>query len=120
MKRFIKSGTDLEEVKFDLTIPRTNHRYFFKGKSDNVRGLMWGQISRIAPYDDADYYWARISGNGQVEFIHAGKVEDKMQMWGYDEDNYERVGDYFDDIIFEAAKELDQFNDKIKPRMMYN
>lgn len=114
------STPDLRDVKYDFVIPRTKRRYMFKGKVDSKRGLAWGDISRIAPYDDADYFWAKITGNGQVQFIHNGRVEDKMQMWSYDEDDYESIDEYFNDIVFEAAKELDHFNDSIKPRMMYN
>lgn len=120
MRLYIHSNTDLEDVRYSFTVPRTNRKYRFSGKVDSVRGFMWGDIQRIAPYDDADYYWAKITGNGQVQFIHNGKVEDKMQMWSYEEDDYEDINDYFNDIIEEAAKELDHFNDSIKPRMMYN
>ena len=120
MKIYINSTKDLKDTRYTFTLPQTHNTYTFSGRVDSVRGLMWGQIQRIAPYDDADYYWAKISGNGQVQFIHSGKVIDKMQMWSYEEDDYESVDDYFNDIINEAAKELDEFNKNIEPRMMDN
>lgn len=119
MVRVIRSNTDLESVRYKLEKPSLRN-YVFSGKIDHVRNLMFGQVTKIAPYDDAEYYWAKVHGNGLIEFIYNGKIKDKMQMNSYDEDDYESVDDYYNDIIESAAEELKNFNKDIRPRMMYD
>ena len=120
MKRVIKaSNLDLEKVYWKLEKPSLRN-YRFSGQVDYKRGFMWGDIQKIAPYDDADYWWARVNGNGLIEFIYDGKVQDKMQMHSYEEEDYEDINDYFNDVIESAAEELKNINKDIKPRMMYN
>lgn len=77
-------------------------------------------LSKIAPYDDAEYVWARIYENKKVDFIQNGSVIDSMQLPRYDEENYESVGEYVDDCIDRVVVKLNEFNKKIKPRMVHN
>ena len=120
MKRYIKNNSGLEDRRYTFKVPRTKNTYTFSGVINRATGSISGQVSRIAAYDDADYYWAKVEGNGQVKFIHDGKVVDKMQMWSYDEEDYENIDDYINDIVSTIADDLDQYNDEITPRMMYN
>ena len=119
MKRYIHANQDLRDEYYKFKMPNGG-TYRFAGKVDSVRGFMWGEISKIAPYDDAEYVWAKISGNGQVKYIQDGKVIDKAQMWSYEDEDYENVDDYFSDIINEAAKDLVRYNKDIEPRMVHN
>lgn len=77
-------------------------------------------LSKIAPYDDAEYVWARIYENKKVDFIKDGHAIDSMQLPRYDEDNYESAGEYVDDCIDIVVLELNEFNQKIKPVMVHN
>ena len=121
MKRYIHANSDLsfQDVRVKLVSPNGN-KYTFSGKTEDKHGFVEGQITKISPYDDADYFWAKIANNGQVKFIQKGKVVDKMQLWSYEEDDYENVEEYFDSLLDETVKELDSMNSKVKPRMMYN
>lgn len=78
------------------------------------------QLSKIAPYDDADYVWARIYENKKVDFIKDGHAIDSMQLPRYDEDDYESVGEYVDDCIDQVVIKLNEFNERIKPIMVHN
>lgn len=77
-------------------------------------------LSKIAPYDDAEYVWARIYENKKVDFIKDGHTIDSIQLPRYDEDDYESAGEYVDDCIDRVVVELNEFNKTIKPRMAHN
>lgn len=118
MKRLIRANAELTHISGPV-----NHgpaRYFVKGDEDKATGRIWAYITKIAPYDDAEYVWAKISGNGYTEFIRDGKKIDGMQFHSYEEDEYETVEEYFDDVIDSIIVELIRFNRDIEPRMMYN
>jgi len=117
MKRYIKSS--LEKVYWELYKPSLRN-YRFSGQIDPIRGQLFGDVQKIAPYDDADYAWAKVNGNGLIEFIKDGKIVDKMQTHAYEEEDYEDVNEYFNDIIESVAEELKKINQSIKPRMMYD
>lgn len=117
MKRYIKSS--LEKVYWKLYKPSLRD-YRFSGQVDPIRGQLFGDVQKIAPYDDADYAWAKVNGNGLIEFIKDGKIVDKMQTHAYEEEDYEDVNEYFNDIIESAAEELKRINQSIEPRMMYD
>lgn len=119
MKRVIKASyNDLEKVYFKLEKPSLRN-YRFSGQVDREHGWMYGDIQKLSPYDDADYVWAKVDGNGQFKFIHKGKVIDKMQVHYYDEDDYDSVDEYFNDVIESVAEELVSLNKSIEPRMIH-
>lgn len=76
-------------------------------------------ISVIKPYDLAEYTWARIGSKGSmyVEFIRNGKVKDGMQMPYYDEEDYESIEEYIDDVIDQVCVELIDQNKDVEPRI---
>ena len=82
-------------------------------------------ISMIAPYDDADYYWARIY-NGMIEYIYKGKV---MRVNYYfnpedmsdDDPNHDwNVEDWYSGICDEVVQALYEANKRIKSKMIHN
>lgn len=77
-------------------------------------------LSKISPYDDAEYVWARIYENKKVDFIKNGKVIDEMQLSYYDEEDYESLYSYIDDCLDIVVLELHDFNKKIKSVMVYD
>lgn len=119
MKRYIKSNSDLQTKKYFLDL-KAGGKYYVNSQIDEARSLMWGYITKVAPYDEAEYFWAKLFGNGSVEFIRNGKIEDKMQLWSYEEDEYDNLDAYFDDIATSVAEELARMNKNIKPVMSYN
>lgn len=76
------------------------------------------QISKISPYDDAEYYWAKV-GNGIIYIIYEGRVKDKAYYFTSDDmdcDNSEWV----DIVCQEAMDVLDKYNAAISKKMIYN
>lgn len=76
------------------------------------------QISRIAPYDDAEYAWCR-GEQGVVKCYRSGKLVNKtfyMDADDMDVENYE----WCDEVIENSIKVLEQLNHSIKPKMIYN
>lgn len=72
------------------------------------------------PYDDADYYWARIQ-DGIIEFIKDGKVDRDETEFYYDADDMdEENSDWCGVIIDIAVQKLDRLNKGIKPRIIHN
>lgn len=77
------------------------------------------QITEIHPYDDADYYWAKIHGN-IADFIQGHKVKSSMTLPVYVDEDYEDEVEYLDTIIDIVCRELRKLNKNISPRMMHN
>lgn len=82
-------------------------------------------ISMIAPYDDADYYWARIY-NGMIKYIYKGKV---MRVNYYfnpedmsdDDPNHDwNVEDWYSGICDEVVQALYEANKHIESKMVHN
>lgn len=72
------------------------------------------------PYDDADYYWARIQ-DGRIEFIKDGKVNKAETEFYYDADDMdEENSDWCGVIIDIAVQKLDRLNKDTKPRIIHN
>ena len=79
-------------------------------------------ISMIAPYDDADYYWARIY-NGIIKYIYKGKVMrvnyyfNPEDMSDVDDWNLE---DWYSGICDEVVQSLYESNKSIESKMVHN
>lgn len=72
------------------------------------------------PYDDADYYWARIQ-DGRIEFIKDGKVNKAETEFYYDADDMdEENSDWCGVIVDIAIQKLDRLNKDTKPRIIHN
>ena len=118
MKRLIKASSEYNEY---MTIQHGRQKFSVHISYDGPYGGSFAaQVSEIHPYDDADYAWARIKRNGQVEFIKGGEIVDKMQLPRYEEDEYETIDEYYADMLDSVAVELMDINKTVKPRMMYN
>ena len=121
MKRMIRANADNK-------VPFHNRKYDINIKVvDEKHGFFRGQIIKIAPYDDAEYVWAKIESNGLVKFIKDGKVIDRMQLNTYeyvDPDDYrmlyDSVDEYIDICVDSVIDELDAMNRNIKPIMVHN
>ena len=125
MKRYIKSSSEYPEY---INIQHGRQKFSVHINTDGpYEGSFAAQISEIHPYDDAEYAWAKIGFNGQVIFYRNGKVEDKMQLAGYEPDDYEEqeygtsaVDQYINDCLDIVATELLQMNRDVKPIMVHN
>lgn len=76
------------------------------------------QVSRIAPYDDADYAWADIR-NGHIDVIRNGKVVKRSYYFNADDMEVENT-EWCDIIIDEAIDLIAKINKDIEPKMVYN
>ena len=125
MKRYIKASSEYNDY---LTIKHGNRQFGVHINEDGpYEGSFAASISEIHPYDDAEYTWAKIGFNGQTIFYRNGKVVDKMQLAGYEPDDYEEqehgtssVDQYINDCLDTVATELLQMNRDVKPIMVHN
>ena len=121
MKIYVKSNKD-DKIRSEFNIGKSKYRFY--GVIDEELGFAYGDISKLTPYDDADYYWARIDKNGIVKYIQGTKVKSKDQLFYYEDsdeyDDYESASEYIDYIITSVAEQLDELNSKIKPVMIHN
>ena len=77
-------------------------------------------VSVSNPYDDADYYWARIQ-DGRIDFIKDGKVNKAETEFYQDAENMdEENSDWCGVIIDIAVQKLDRLNKDTKPRIIHN
>lgn len=76
------------------------------------------QVSRIAPYDDADYAWADIK-NGHIDVIKGGRTIKRSYYFNADDMEVEN-DEWCDIIIDEAIDLIAKVNKDIEPRMVYN
>ena len=81
-------------------------------------------VREIHPYDDADYYWAKIS-KGKIKYISNGMVvrinyyfnpEDML----YDDQDKWDIEDWRHTICTEAIKSIHEANKSIKSKMVHN
>lgn len=76
------------------------------------------QVRKIAPYDDAEYFWARIA-NGTVEYIQNGKVKDTSSYGTSDDADLDNT-DWISCLIEDVCLELNDLNKNIEPIMVHN
>lgn len=115
MKRVIKATTDTQVLNWHGTA-----KYFvrFDKESSTVDNFVI-QISKVSPYDDADYVWAEVN-QAQGLFIQDGKVIDKMMMWTYEDEWFESEDEFFDNVIDTVIYELEEYNSEIDPKIIHN
>ena len=76
------------------------------------------QVSKVSPYDDAHYYWAKIE-NGDISIIYDGKVVDKA--YYFDADDMGCENSEWADMVCQGAMDiLDKYNADIQKKMIYN
>ena len=124
MKRYIKSTIvnasaygsqtfiEVEGVKFSVKDKPLHWCEY--GLSDYA-----AQITEIHPYDDAEYYWAKIEG-ANAKFILDRSVKSSMQLPTFDEDKYADESEYINTIIDIVCRELRRLNKNINPRILHN
>lgn len=76
-----------------------------------------GQVSIIAPYDDADYFWATFE-NGTVKLIQGTKVKDKMYYMTPDDWDMTN-SEWCQEVVNMIVDALDEKNRKIKSKMIH-
>ena len=117
MKKYIKASSYTSY--FNINHGRQKFGVHFD-PNGQYPGAFAAQITEIHPYDDAEYAWAKIEFNGQAKFIKEGKVIDKMQLPAYEEEDYESIEEYYNDMLDSVAVELSNMNKSVQPRMMHN
>lgn len=115
MKRYISS---LEyDRSFTYNYAGQNYRVYVKFENDPDSFQF--QVSEIHPYDLADYAWAVKRSPSTLEIISEGVVIDHIHLpeWGYDvdEDDYENIAEYEDDLIDRACSALQNANRNVRP-----
>lgn len=75
-------------------------------------------ISMIAPYDDADYFWATIT-RGTIKYIRGGKVKEIDYYMNADDMDIEN-NEWANEIIEQVCVRLNHLNKNIEPRIIHN
>lgn len=75
-------------------------------------------ISMIAPYDDADYFWATLT-RGTIKYIRGGKVKEIDYYMNADDMDIEN-NEWANEIIEQVCMRLNYLNKDIEPRMIHN
>ena len=119
MKRYIKADNASEYTSY-ITVNHGRQEFGVHINTDGpYPGSFKASMTEIHPYDDGDYAWAKIEFNGLTKFIRNGKVIDKMQLPCYEEDDYEYIGEYLDEMLDSVAVELKNINKDVKSRMVH-
>lgn len=122
MKRWIRASyvNNADPIEIKTTLQHgPGGRYAVRGEYNPENGLVYASLSKLAPYDDAEYVWAKIKGLN-VDFIQDGKIIDHMPLWSYEPDDYEDVEEYVNQILDQVVVELKNMNKDIKPVMVHN
>lgn len=75
-------------------------------------------VSRIAPYDDANYAWANIH-DGKIELIRDGKIINTQYYFNADDMDVENI-EWCDAIIDQAIDALIEIDKDVQPRIITN
>lgn len=76
-------------------------------------------LSKLAPYVEADFVWARKGLGACVDFIQDGKVIDKMTLWSFEPEQYESFDEYVNHVFDEVALELEEHNKDVKQTVIH-
>ena len=93
-----------------------NHRFSIYIKNGDSP-FFEASISEIHPYDLAEYTWAKILRNGQIEYRRNSKIIEKMQLWDYDEEYYESIDDYINDCIDSVMVDIIEHDKDVESRI---
>lgn len=116
MKKYVKAS----QYNSYFTINHGKQKFSVHINTDGpYPGSFAAQVSEIHPYDDAEYAWAKVEFNGLTKFIKEGKIIDKMQLPTYEEDDYESVGEYADEMLDSIAVELMNINKDVEQVMVH-
>lgn len=75
-------------------------------------------ISMVAPYDDADYFWATLT-RGTIKYIRGGKVKEIDYYMNADDMDIEN-NEWANEIIEQVCIRLNYLNKDIEPRIIHN
>lgn len=102
-----------------FVIKRGNSSYFCYIGNENSPNFV-ASLSKIAPYDDADYVWARINDDRQVQYIKNGKEIHEIWLDDFNDENFPSLRSYIGDCLDIVVDDLIEFNKDIKPIMVYD
>lgn len=134
MKKMVKSCSDAVKANsFKVNMTRTD-KIKVGGKNFRVHTFQYddapnsdaiqlyndfcASISMIAPYDDADYFWATIT-RGTIKYIRSGKVKEIDYYMNADDMDIEN-NEWANEIIEQVCVRLNQLNKNIEPRIIHN
>ena len=124
MKRYIHASSEPGTQTFSYIeqVPATKHKYRVRGSYTPETGVISAYWTKISPYDDADYVWGYCKGGNKVDFFKGspGKKVDSLYWHSYDPEDYESFDEYLNEFIIETAKEIDNYNKDIEPRIVHN
>lgn len=117
MKLYIKAAqTKYPQYFVQAHGPLRYHVHMTEGLDPNFAA----QMSKITPYDDADYYWATIMPDKSVKIILGTRVQEVRRLPQYADEDYESVAEYIDDCLDQVLLWLNEYNRDIKPVMVHN
>lgn len=129
MKKYIKDSSNYENCAVIQHGP--NVRYLVYYNEVTMSFLTSGydlidnrdvefQMSKIDPYVEADYVWAKKGSGAKISFIQNGKSIDYMTAFTYESDMYESFDEYVNDLFDAVVLELEDYNKQIKGYVAHN
>lgn len=112
MKRYIKSST----YKYNGQVIHGGTMRYFVYWNENPLEF---QMTKIAPYDDAEYVWAKYSGGHWCNFYKDGKQIDQITipLWYQHSEDYEDFDEYLDAIFDIVLLKLEKYNKEINSKV---
>ena len=86
---------------------------------NEITQIFKASLREIHPYDDAEYYWAKIE-NLYIHYIYRGKVVDKERYDFYDSEEFESVFEWENVVLEDAMRGLIERNKNIEPRILHD
>lgn len=134
MKKMVKSCSDeIKANSFNVKMTRTD-KIKVGGKNFRVHTSQYddapdsdaiqlyndfcASISMIAPYDDAEYFWATLT-RGTIKYIRGGKVKEIDYYMNADDMDIEN-NEWANEIIEQVCVRLNHLNKNIEPRIIHN
>lgn len=77
------------------------------------------QITKVSPYDDAEYFWAKYEP-GIIQLIQNGRVVHSMSVYLPKEEDGANFEDWMNDVLIDVLDALEYYNSKIKSVMQHN
>lgn len=126
MKRYIRSQYDVGESTYNTMKVKGKRFSIHSNIVDNSPNAdSWelfksfkANVSMIAPYDDADYFWAKIH-DGKIEYFRNGRLYD-TSFYTDSEDMDVENSEWIDEILYMCCAELVELNKDIQPRIIHN
>ena len=117
MKRIIKAAKKASKYAYNSVIQHGPIRYFAYWNEEPFEF----QMSKIAPYDDAEYIWAKYKGGRWCNLYEGTKQIDHITipLWDEKSENYEDFNEYINDVFDRVLLNLEEYNKDVDSKISH-